>query len=53
MSHTRYAAIGLVVRETAKEFGLPYHHFETYGAALCSHYRFLRRLGGKPAAGTR
>jgi linoleoyl-CoA desaturase len=50
MSHTRYATINRMVRDTATEFGLPYHHFDTYGAALGSHYRFLRRLGAKPAA---
>jgi linoleoyl-CoA desaturase len=49
MSHTHYAAIGKVVRSTAQEFGLPYNHFETYGAALRSHYRLLRRLGARPA----
>lgn len=47
MSHTHYAAIGPVIRSTADEFGLPYNHFETYGAALRSHYRLLRRLGAR------
>ena len=50
MSHTHYAAIGRVVRSTAHEFGLPYNHFETYEAALHSHYRLLRRLGARPPA---
>lgn len=48
MSHTHYVAIGKVVRYTAGEFGLPYNHFDTYGAALQSHYRLLRSLGNKP-----
>jgi linoleoyl-CoA desaturase len=48
MSHTHYAAIGHVVRRTAQEFGLPYNHFETYGAALQSHYSLLRSLGARP-----
>lgn len=53
MSHTHYAAIGQTIRSTAHEFGLPYNHFETYGAALHSHYRLLRRLGAGPSlAGT-
>jgi len=50
MSHTHYAAIGRVVRDTADEFGLPYNHFETYGAALHSHYRLLRQLGTRPSS---
>jgi len=49
MSHTHYAAIGQVVRSTAQEFGLPYNHFETYGAALQSHYRLLRSLSTRPS----
>ena len=48
MSHTHYVDIGPVVRSTAYEFGLPYNHFETYGAALHSHYRLLRTLGARP-----
>jgi linoleoyl-CoA desaturase len=48
MSHTHYAAIGPIVRRTGIEFGLPYHHFDTYGAALHSHYRHLRALSVEP-----
>ena len=48
MSHTRYVAIDREVRRTADEFGLPYHDFKTYGAALRSHYRLLRRLSVRP-----
>jgi len=48
MSHTRYAAINRIVRDTAVEFGLPYHHFDSWGAALGSHYRLLRILGTRP-----
>ncbi len=48
MSHTHYAAIGAIVRRTGIEFGLPYHHFDTYGAALHSHYRHLRALSTEP-----
>lgn len=50
MSHTHYAAIGGVVRRTAKEFGLPYNHFDTYALALRSHFRLLRSLGAKPCS---
>lgn len=53
MSHTHYAAIGRVVRGTAREFGLPYNHFETYRAALHSHYRLLRKLGTRPSSAGR
>ncbi len=48
ISHTHYGTIRQIVLETAGEFGLPYHHFESYGAALHSHYRHLRTLSEKP-----
>jgi linoleoyl-CoA desaturase len=49
ISHTHYGTIRQIVLETAGEFGLPYHHFDSYGAALHSHYRHLRNLSEKPA----
>jgi linoleoyl-CoA desaturase len=48
ISHTHYETIRQIVLETAGEFGLPYHHFDSYGAALHSHYRHLRKLSEKP-----
>ena len=48
MSHTHYPDIAAVVSGTAREFGLPYIHFPTYGAALQSHYRLLRKLSAEP-----
>ena len=49
ISHTHYEAIEQIVRSTAREFELPYKHFETYGQALTSHYRFLQKLSLRPA----
>ncbi|TDQ07631.1 fatty acid desaturase family protein [Pedobacter metabolipauper] len=43
--HIHYPAIGSIVKETALEFGLPYIESPTFGAALVSHYKTLRRLG--------
>jgi linoleoyl-CoA desaturase len=45
ISHTHYPDIAGIVRRTALEFGLPYHHYETYAATVKSHYRILRDLG--------
>jgi linoleoyl-CoA desaturase len=50
LNHTHYKTIRQVVLDTAGEFGLPYHHFESYGAALRSHYRHLRMLSEKPVS---
>ena len=48
ISHTIYPKIASIVRQTAAEFGLPYHHYDSYTEALKSHYRFLRELGREP-----
>ena len=43
--HIHYPAIGLIVMETAAEFDLPYIQSTTFGGALVSHYKILRKLG--------
>jgi len=48
MCHTHYPAIGKIVEETAKEYGLPYVNYPTFGSALQSHFRVLKRLSKKP-----
>jgi linoleoyl-CoA desaturase len=44
LCHTHYPDISNIVRRTAADFGLPYHHYDTYVSALKSHYCFLRKL---------
>lgn len=43
--HIHYPAIAGIVRDTAHEFGLPYLENPTFGSALVSHYRILKKLG--------
>jgi linoleoyl-CoA desaturase len=43
--HIHYPALAPIVRQTALEFNLPYLENPSFGAALRSHYRMLRRLG--------
>lgn len=40
-----YTAISPIVKKTAEEFGVPYNYYETFGEAVASHYRQLKRLG--------
>jgi len=47
ISHTHYPDISGIVREAALEFGLPYNHYESFGAAVKSHYRTLYELGAR------
>lgn len=43
--HIHYGKIGKIVKETAKEFNLPYIESPSFFAALKSHYRILRKFG--------
>ena len=49
ISHIHYSKIAVIVRETAKEFNLPYNEFKSTRQALKSHYYFLKSLGKKPS----
>lgn len=43
--HVHYPAIAAIVKQTAREYSLPYVENPSFGAALGSHYRLLRQLG--------
>ena len=43
--HVNYPTIAPLVEQTCREFGVAYHYNATFGAALRSHYRWLRALG--------
>ncbi len=47
--HIHYPALSQIVRQTCKDFGLPYLAHKSLGKAIASHYRLLRRLG-RPAS---
>ena len=49
VSHSHYKDISPIVRQTAKEFNLPYHECPTLLEAVKSHYRVIRRLGERKA----
>jgi fatty acid desaturase len=44
-AHTHYPAIAPIVRATAAEFGLPYHVYPSFWAALSAHFRHLQKMG--------
>lgn len=46
--HIHYKAIAPIVKQTAMEFGLPYHEFDTFTDAVRSHYNVLKDLAQKP-----
>ena len=51
ISHIHYPAIQKIVVQKCKEFNIQYHCMPTMGAAIASHYRFMRSLGQRPDPG--
>ena len=47
--HVHYPRIAEIVRAACAEFGVRYAAHETFLAALASHWRWLRRMGNRPA----
>ena len=40
-----YRKLAPIVKQTCKEFGVPYFELKSFPAAIASHYRFLKNLG--------
>ncbi|MGE5625385.1 MAG: fatty acid desaturase family protein [Bacillota bacterium] len=45
LCHVNYPAIAPIVEATCREYGVPYAANPTFGAAVASHFRWLRRMG--------
>jgi linoleoyl-CoA desaturase len=43
--HIHYKKISKIVEQTAKDFNLPYHSYETFVQALSEHTKMLKNLG--------
>ncbi|UII23136.1 fatty acid desaturase family protein [Fulvivirga ligni] len=43
--HVHYPEISKIVERVAHRHGVPYHENKTFGGALASHYRMLRKFG--------
>ena len=43
--HVHYRHISKIVKATAEEYGVPYHHHKTFIGALKSHFTLLNDLG--------
>ena len=46
--HTHLSKIAPIVKQTAKEFGLPYYENSSFSTAVRSHYRILKKFGKAP-----
>jgi len=45
LSHVNYPAIVGIVEQTCREYGVPYTAHRSFGAAVASHFRWLRQMG--------
>ena len=45
LCHVNYPAIAPIVEATCREYGVPYAANPTFGAAVASHFRWLKRMG--------
>ena len=43
--HIHYSKLATIVKNTAEEFGLPYHDHPTFVSALKSHFKLMKELG--------
>lgn len=48
ISHIHYSKIAEIVKQTAREFNLPYNEYDTTRKAIISHFQHLKELGKKP-----
>jgi linoleoyl-CoA desaturase len=48
ISHIHYGKIAKIVKDTAKEFNLPYKEYETTRKAIAAHFRYLKEMGMRP-----
>ncbi|MBC9795555.1 fatty acid desaturase family protein [Sinomicrobium weinanense] len=48
ISHIHYTNIAKIVKQTAREFNLPYYEYKSTRKAIISHFRHLKALGKKP-----
>jgi len=48
ISHIHYKKLAKIVKETAKEFNLPYNEYKTMRKAIIEHFNHLGDLGKKP-----
>ncbi|GIW22837.1 MAG: fatty acid desaturase [Candidatus Sericytochromatia bacterium] len=47
--HIHYSKISEIVKNTCKQFNLPYNYYETFSEALNSHIRLLKNFGNIPS----
>jgi linoleoyl-CoA desaturase len=49
ISHVHYPAINRIVKQTCRQFNVPYNEFPTMQKAIASHYKLIKELGRRPS----
>ena len=49
VNHIHYPAIARIVKDVCREHGIQYCEHPTFGAAIRSHYRWVKAMGRQPA----
>lgn len=47
--HIHYDKIAEIIEKTTAEFNLPYNEYKTMGRAIQAHFRYLKKMGVRPA----
>ena len=50
VSHCNYPGLSSLVKDTCDEFGIEYKEHTSFWSGVCSHFRWLRRMGAPAAA---
>jgi len=50
ISHVHYTKISKIVKDTAREFNLPYNEYKTTRKAIIAHFKHLKEMGQNPSA---
>jgi linoleoyl-CoA desaturase len=45
VSHCNYPALAVIVKDTCADFGVSYKEHASFWSGVCSHFRWLRRMG--------
>lgn len=48
VAHTHYPALSNIVEDVCQQYGVKYSTFDTFGAGVVAHYRWLKKMGRKP-----
>ncbi len=52
VGHAHYPALANIVEDVCQQFGVRYLAYETFWNGIAAHYRWLMRMGRRPAATT-